>query len=98
VNQQGGETVMPGRGLSVESIMADDLVAAKSERAVRCLASRLGIGLGAGNPFSLPPAIWRELEDHAAYRGCDGVALAFEILYRVLREHLVDAVLDDQEK
>ena len=31
------------RGLSVESIMADHVIAARSERAVRCAASRWGL-------------------------------------------------------
>jgi hypothetical protein len=31
---------LAGRGLSVESIMADHVIAARSERAVRCAATR----------------------------------------------------------
>jgi hypothetical protein len=42
-----------GRGLSVESIMADHVIAARSERAVRCAASRWGLALGIGSPFTI---------------------------------------------
>ena len=41
------------RGLSVESIMADHVIAARSERAVRCVASRWGLALGIGSPFTI---------------------------------------------
>ena len=44
---------LAGRGLSVESIMADHVIAARSERAVRCAASRWGLALGIGSPFTI---------------------------------------------
>ena len=34
----------------MESIMADDVIAARSERAVRCAARRWGLALGIGKP------------------------------------------------
>src|SRR6266566_8301003 len=63
VRQSGGGTMshwnlkraarlgyLAGRGLSVGSIMADHVIAARSERAVRCAASRWGLALGIGSP------------------------------------------------
>jgi hypothetical protein len=44
---------LAGGGLSLESIMADHVIAARSERAVRCAASRWGLALGIGSPFSI---------------------------------------------
>ena len=53
---------LAGRGLSVESIMANHVIAARSERAVRCAASRWGLALGIGSPFT----ILLSLEDRLA--------------------------------
>ena len=39
---------LAGRGLSVTSIMADDTIAARSERAVRVAASRWRLPIGGG--------------------------------------------------
>jgi hypothetical protein len=44
---------LAGRGLSVESLMADHVIAARSERAVRCAASRWGLAPGIGSPFTI---------------------------------------------
>jgi hypothetical protein len=48
-----------GRGLSVESIMADHVIAARSERAVRCAASRWGLALGIGTRSPSGIGFWR---------------------------------------
>jgi hypothetical protein len=37
----------------VESIIADHVIAARSERAVRCAASRWGLALGISSPFTI---------------------------------------------
>jgi hypothetical protein len=58
--------------------------------------ARLGIALEPGNPLALPPTVWYELEAHAAYHGIGGAELAYRLLLMVLRQHLVDAVLDDR--
>jgi hypothetical protein len=44
---------LAGRGLSVESIMADHVIATRSERAVRCAASRWSLALGISSPFTI---------------------------------------------
>ena len=44
---------LAGRGLSIDSIMADDTIAARSERAVRVVASRWRVPIGGGGGFSV---------------------------------------------
>ena len=85
--------------MSVESIMADHVIAARSERAVRCAASRWGLALGIGSPFTilLPLEDRLALEFTAELRGMSTNALALAIVRTVVREQLIDAVLDDGE-
>lgn len=73
---------LAGRGLSIESIMADDVIAARSERAVRCAASRWGLALGVGSPFTIPlrPADRHVLEYAAHARGISTGALVLTIV------------------
>ena len=67
---------LAGRGLSVESIMADHVIAARSERAVRCAASRWGLALGIGSPFT----ILLPLEDRLALEcAVDRVIIVFHL-------------------
>jgi hypothetical protein len=65
--------------VSVESIMADHVIAARSERAVYCAASRWGLALGIGSPFTilLPLEDRLSLECTAELRGMSTNALAF---------------------
>jgi hypothetical protein len=90
---------LAGRGLSVESIMADHVIATRSERAVRCADSRWGLALGISSPFTilLPLEDRLALECTAELRGMSTNALALAIVRTVVREQLIDAVLDDGE-
>ena len=73
---------LAGRGYSVVSIMADDTVGARSERAVRCAASRLGVPIGAtgGLPVALSSDDRRRLDDAARARGTTSADLALALL------------------
>jgi hypothetical protein len=79
--------------------MADHAIAARSERAVCCAASRWGLALGIGSPFTilLPLEDRLALECTAELRGMSTNALALAIVSTVVREQLIDAVLDDGE-
>jgi hypothetical protein len=72
---------------------------ARSERAVRCAASRWGLALGIGSPFTilLPLEDRLALECTAELRGMSTNALALAIVRTVVREQLIDAVLDAGE-
>jgi hypothetical protein len=85
--------------VSVESIMADHVIAARSERAVHCAASRWGLALGIGSPFTilLPLEDRLALECTAELRCMSTNALALAIVRTVVREQLIDAVLDAGE-
>ena len=90
---------LAGRGLSIESIMADDVIAAKSERAVRCAASRFGVPVGSNGllAVALSAADRRQLAGAAHERGMTVEALAAALLRQVAHDSLVAAVLDDRE-
>jgi hypothetical protein len=91
---------LAGRGLSIESIMADDVITAKSERAVRCAASRLGVPIG-GNGLlavALSATDRRQLTGAAHERGMTIEALVTALLRQVAHDSLVDAVLDDRSQ
>jgi hypothetical protein len=86
---------LAGRGLSLESIMADDALAARSESSVRHAASRWGVPLGQGTPFTLLLGADDRvrLAEEAAERGMDARMLATRIVETVMREKLIEAVL-----
>jgi hypothetical protein len=71
---------LAGRSLSIESIMADDVIAARSERAVRCAASRRGLALGVGSPFTipLPPTDRHDVLEYAAHARAVSMPLVLE--------------------
>jgi hypothetical protein len=73
---------LAGRGLSVESVIADHVIAARSERAVRCAASRWGLALGIGSPFTilLPLEDRLALECATELRGMSTNALELAIV------------------
>ena len=77
--------------------MADEIVAARSERAVRRAASRLGVPIGRAQPLALvlAPDAGQALNAAAAARGMSTATLALRLLELTLRDRLVDAVLDD---
>jgi hypothetical protein len=54
---------LAGRGLSVESVIADHVIAARSERAVRCAASRWGL---AGRAFERETIFQRQKDGERA--------------------------------
>ena len=91
---------LAGRGYSVVSIMADDTVGARSERAVRCAASRLGVPIGAtgGLPVALSLDDRRRLDDAARARGTTSADLALVLLRVVVRDGLIAAVIDDDNQ
>jgi hypothetical protein len=90
---------LAGRGLSIESIMADELLAAYSEFSVRKRASNWRIPLGRGVPFTLVIAgdDRERLYDQAARLNTSARELAAAIVRNVLRDHMVDAVIDGEK-
>jgi len=62
---------LAGRGLSLPSIMADDVIAARSQRSVRVAATRLGVPIGRAQPLALvlPGDASQALDAAAASRG-----------------------------
>ncbi|SRR6266540_6985232 len=88
---------LAGRGLSVDSIMADDTIAARSERAVRVAASRWHVPIGNTGllPIALSADDRRRLDDAARARGITSGELALTVLRMVMRDNLVEAVIDD---
>jgi len=88
---------LAGRGVGFEAAMADG---AKSERALRCAASRWGLsfGLGGGQIAVQLTAEDRDLLTFAAgERGVSSDVLMAKIVRAGLRERLTNAVLDDQD-
>ena len=87
---------LAGRGLSVNSIMADDTIAARSERAVRVAASRWHVPIGTGGlPVALSSDDRRRLDDAARARGTTSADLALTLLRMVVQQDLIKAVIDD---
>ena len=87
---------LAGRGLSVNSIMADDTIAARSERAVRVAASRWRVPIGTGGlPVALSSDDRRRLDDAARARGTTSADLALTLLRMVVQQDLIKAVIDD---
>ena len=81
---------LAGRGMALESIMADAIICARSERAVRCAASRWGIPLGMGSPFAilLSATDRLRLNIEAGKRGLTPTEFAVEAIQRALmQEH-----------
>jgi hypothetical protein len=77
--------------------MNDTEIGARSERAIRCAASRWRVPLGADAPFAIAlTADDREaLQGAADDRGVPATTLAATILRLVCRDGLLSAVLDD---
>jgi hypothetical protein len=90
---------MAGRGFSVASIMADDTIAARSERAVRVAASRWRVPIGGGDglPLALSLDDRRRLEAAARARGTTSTELAVVLLRVVVQQDLIRAVIDDDQ-
>ncbi len=88
---------LAGRGLSVNSIRADDTIAARSKRAVRVAASRWHVPIGGtgGLPIALSLDDLRRLDDAARARGTTSADLALTLLRMVVQHNLVEAVIDD---
>jgi len=80
-----------------QAIAADEAIRSTTERAVRCAASRFGVALGVGLPFtlSLPLKDRNRLAAAAAARRMNATALAVTGLSLVVRDHLFNAVIDD---
>jgi hypothetical protein len=88
------------KGCSIETAMSDYRIAAKSERALRCAASRWGLtfGLGGGTiAVQLSPHDRDALTMAAGVRGVSTLELTTKIMHAVLGARLVDAVLDDRD-
>ena len=77
--------------------MADDTIAARSERAVRVASSRwhLPIGGTGGLPIALSSDDRHRLDDAARARGTTSTELALVLLRVVLQQDLIKAVIDD---
>lgn len=91
---------LAGRGVGFEAAMADYRGGAKSERALRCAASRWGLSFGLGGGQTAVPltAEDRDLLTFAAgERGVSSDVLMAKIVRAGLRERLTNAVLDDQD-
>jgi hypothetical protein len=89
---------LAGRGCSIETAMSDYRIAAKSERALRCAASRWGLTFGLGGGMvsvQLSPSDRDLLTLAAGVRGVSTLELTTRIMHAVLGARLVDAVLDD---
>ena len=87
---------LAGLGASVDDILADDTVAARSVRSIRCAASRLGVPIGGGGlPIALSSDDRRRLDDAARARGITSGELALTVLRVVMRDDLIEAVIDD---
>jgi hypothetical protein len=89
---------LAAKGCSPEAAMADYRIAAKSERALRCAASRWGLtfDLGGGTIAVQLSSSDRDLLTLAAcLRGVSTLDLTTRIMHAVLGARLVDAVLDD---
>ncbi len=91
---------LAGRGFTVTSIMADDTIAARSERAVRVAASRwhLPIGGTGGLQIALSSDDRRRLDEAARARGTTSTELALTVLRMVMRDGLIAAVIDDDDQ
>ena len=77
--------------------MTDSAIAACSERAVRCAASRWQVPIG-GAGFNIPVQDQAALETAAATRGMTAAALGGLILALAIRDGLVDAILDEEPR
>jgi hypothetical protein len=88
---------MAGRGFSLTSIMADDTIAARSERAVRVAASRWHLPIGGVGllPVALSLDDRHRLDDAARARGTTSAELALALLRVVVQQDLIKAVIDD---
>ena len=87
-----------GRGVSTDAIVSAPTIGTRSEKALKCAATRWGLPLGTGGPQLLVPATAGDLEllERAAFgRGLSVVSLTATIVHLVVAERLVDAVLDD---
>ena len=77
--------------------MADDTIAARSERAVRVAASRWHLPIGGVGllPVALSLDDRHRLDDAARARGTTSADLALVLLRVVLQQDLIKAVIDD---
>ena len=89
-----------GRGASLESVLRDRQIGARSEQQVRGCATRWGLSFGDDSKsptlsIPLPPADQEILEAAAAYRGLSAASFAASLIHIIARERLFNAVLDD---
>ena len=90
---------LAGRGVSMESVLRDRRVGAKSEQALRGVATRWGLHFGSAPvpplAIPLPPGDQEILEEAASARGLSAASFAATLIHTIARERLFNAVLDD---
>jgi hypothetical protein len=90
---------LAGRGVSMESVLRDRRIGAKSVQALRGIATRWGLHFGsAAAPLlsiPLPPGDQEILEQAAAARGLSTASFAASLIHTIASERLFNAVLDD---
>ena len=92
---------LAGRGVSMESVLRDRRVGAKSEQSLRHVATRWGLHFGSDAPpplsIPLPPGDQEILEQAAAVRGLSTASFAATLIHTIASERLFNAVLDDDQ-